>query len=110
MSDSYQPFIEPSEITATVSGGTVDVREAPLRPRILKVGAGMTSNTLYLDTSSDRSDALREEFYRLYNDWRARTGHLSTGRFTDAAYYELVGLGREILPLVFREFEKMPSD
>lgn len=56
--------------------------------------------------------SVEKEFYSIYAEWRERTRHLSLfeKKFTDLAYGQLIGMGEEILPLVFRELERTTSD
>jgi hypothetical protein len=51
---------------------------------------------------------LEQRFLRLLNRWRSETDHLSSStQITGhAAYQEIIGLGREALPLLLQELER----
>ena len=47
---------------------------------------------------------LEEEFRNLAAQWREETEHLSsTDAFTHPAYQRIIGLGRDVVPLILRD-------
>jgi hypothetical protein len=73
---------------------------------VLMVASSESPSAVTISTNTE------EAFQRLVTDWRDRTAHLSlfNGKYTDMAYFQLVGMGKEILPLVFQELEETTSD
>src|ERR1700682_2326124 len=50
-------------------------------------------------------DNLEQDFYALAEQWRNETSHLSMSseRAKHFAYQQIIGMGKEVLPLIFRE-------
>lgn len=54
---------------------------------------------------------LEQEFHRLAEQWREETEHLSsiTKQVMNFNYQRIIGMGPEVLPILFRELERKPS-
>jgi hypothetical protein len=52
------------------------------------------------------------KFRRLADEWRQGTRYTSSGTevVTNSAYQRIIGMGREVLPILFRELETAPDD
>lgn len=58
------------------------------------------------------SESLEREFRSLAERWRNETTHLSISseKANNFAYQQIVGMGEQVLPLIFRELETTTSD
>lgn len=58
-----------------------------------------------------REDALEQEFHSLVARWQADTlmSSHSVGMEAHPAYLRIIGLGRPVLPLIYREMKRMPD-
>ncbi len=57
------------------------------------------------------AESVEQRFRRLAAVWRRETAHLSspTKMFAHPAYQEIIGLGRDAVPLLLRELELNPD-
>src|SRR5215208_4933397 len=55
---------------------------------------------------------LEAEFQALAQQWRNETAHLSIAseKANSFAYHQIMAMGEQVLPLIFRELESKPSD
>jgi hypothetical protein len=61
---------------------------------------------------SQVSPEIEREFYVLAQTWRNKTAHLSLDvqRASDFDYQQIIGMGNDALPLIFREIKETTSD
>jgi hypothetical protein len=59
----------------------------------------------------ERSKAIEQRFYRLANEWREETAHLSsmTQLVMHPKYQSIIGMGPDVLPILFRELQENPD-
>lgn len=74
------------------------------------VRAGRPHRMSYNDLSIDADT--KREFYSLVEKWRNDTMHMSLAneRASHFAYHQIMGMGRDALPLIFRELPDTTSD
>ena len=50
-------------------------------------------------------------FHRLAEEWRRETGHLSsiTAKSVHPAYQRMIGMGRDVVPLILHDLEREPD-
>lgn len=61
---------------------------------------------------AEARESLEREFKSLAQRWRNETTHLSIAseKANNLAYQQIIGMGEEVLPLIFRELETTTSD
>jgi hypothetical protein len=61
---------------------------------------------------ADATESLEREFKSLAARWRNETTHLSISseKANNFAYQQIIGMGEQVLPLIFRELETTTSD
>lgn len=59
-------------------------------------------------TAAPRAETVEERFQRLLRTWHAEVAHLSSTsrRIAHPAFQEIIGMGREAVPLLLREMER----
>ncbi|MGI9104707.1 MAG: hypothetical protein ACR2G4_00505 [Pyrinomonadaceae bacterium] len=59
------------------------------------------------ECARETDPGLEEEFGALVDQWRAETMHLSstTEKAMNLAYQQIIGMGKEVLPLILRELQ-----
>jgi hypothetical protein len=57
------------------------------------------------------SETLEQRFHRLANEWRTETAHISslTKLVMHPKYQSIIGLGPDVLPILFRELKAKPD-
>ena len=62
-------------------------------------------------TAAQPAESTEKRFERLAASWRAETSHLSSSTQMAAhpAYQEIIGMGREVVPLLLRELACKPD-
>jgi hypothetical protein len=57
------------------------------------------------------SESIEQRFYRLAHEWREETAHLSslTKLVMHPKYQSIIGMGPDVLPILFRELQKKPD-
>jgi hypothetical protein len=79
-------------------------------PSVLRVEA---SDELAVSRQqADATESLEREFKSLAARWRNETTHLSISseKANNFAYQQIIGMGEQVLPLIFRELETTTSD
>ncbi len=59
----------------------------------------------------EKSKEIEQRFYRLANEWRDETAHISsmTKLVMHPKYQSIIGMGPDVLPILFRELQKKPG-
>lgn len=59
-------------------------------------------------TQTTKESAVEQKFRKLADQWRKETGHLSsiTKKVMHPAYQQIIGMGRDALPLILRELKR----
>jgi hypothetical protein len=62
--------------------------------------------------ASSVSPDTERDFYALAEQWRSETAFISIAKeqADNFAYHQIIGMGKEVLPLIFRELEATTSD
>lgn len=104
------------DVTVTVSGATVDTQqqeEVVTRPRYSVLD--LKTNTVTLMSSSNVPASLvvpsaetKQIFRTLADEWLDETAHLSNpvDKFMHPALVQIIGMGKEVVPLLLEEIER----
>lgn len=85
-----------------ISGVSVGTQEVD--DQLFNAMVAFPSSSIYLETDQER-------FYNLLSTWKEETGHLSilSKKFLHPAYQEIIGMGKDAVPLLLFELEKKPD-
>lgn len=69
-------------------------------------------NIAFRRKSSESEPSLEQKFSRLAKQWRKETRHVSSihEKSMNMAYQKIIGMGKEVLPYIFRDFQRTHDD
>lgn len=109
------PSAEP--INARVTGPAAYQQESVVTTRsprysVIDHEANKVTVMSSLFGSSQVSAEIERDFLRLADRWRRETAYLSLAsqQANDFDYHQIIGMGKEALPLIFRELQETTSD
>jgi hypothetical protein len=76
--------------------------------RLLHSGGGV----IVMPNAAPVPSTIEEKFSRLVRRWRKETRHISSvhEKSMNLAYQKIIGMGKEVLPFIFRDFERTHDD
>jgi hypothetical protein len=99
--------------------GPVDVTVQPAAARPPRNGTGDVLEETCAERETEQPsmrrelpEALRQRFAALALNWKSETGHLSniTKKCTHPSYQQIIGMGREAVPLILQDLKDSKAD